>query len=69
MLLLTTPQWKRGVDSSIRCCREASLMVASLVRLAAAWDGRVNMSGQRYCDRSVWEMWRKWDEAEWGLHV
>ena len=44
-------------------------MVASLVRLAAAWDDRVNMSGQRYCDRSVWEMWRKWDEAEWGLHV
>jgi len=20
-------------------------------------------------DKSVWEMWRGWDEAEWGLHV
>jgi hypothetical protein len=27
----------------------------------------VNMEGQR--DRSFWEMWRRWDEAESGLHV
>jgi len=36
-------------------------MVASLVRLAAAWEGLTNIEAS---DRSIWRMWRGWDEAE-----
>lgn len=46
-LLLVTPQQKRGVDSSNRECRATCLEVASLVRLAAACEGRANMEGQQ----------------------
>lgn len=47
-LWCNTPQWKRGVDSSNRCCRPASLSVAWLVRLAAACEGLTNMDATNY---------------------
>ena len=68
-LLLVTPQWKRGVDSSIRGRRDRCLKVASLVRLAAACEGRASMEGQRHLVLWTRRSGGKWDESSDTSHV
>jgi hypothetical protein len=68
-LLLDTPQWKRGVDSSIRGCCDRDLKVAPLVRLAAACGGRASIEGQRYLVLRTRRSGGKWDESSDTSHV